>query len=556
MDGAPTDGRRTSGLGAWLWSFFLQTSMNRESRMKHCLAALGLAAGAALSAPAHAATYHLSDCQPGAAAGCVPGLAANDGLSAERPKQLASQLPTLRGGDRVLFAQGGAWVNAAMRIYNPPGVSPTNRVMWDSYSPPWGGTAKPILTESRPGMSVFNFDDGGQKVADAGYEIRNLDLRGGGVMGQSTGANNGIFTYWAVNDLLVENVEISGFKIGLQIAQNPKAVGGWENQRIALRNSYVHDNASFSFLGGAADLVIENNILDRNGSAAVYDHDIYLSSVSRGVVRNNTITRSVLNSNGKCSGSVIVVHGFANGLTIENNRIVQPQNSTPNCYGIEISGGYADASGPEYFHDVVIRGNTVVDVGYVGIGARGCTGCVIENNSVVWTAGGGDQGISMRVNTPSSLDERGTALVIRNNSIYMQAASGTPTGIAVVNEGSNHTVSANVIYFGSGVNASARCFDTVDYTSASFKLFDGNACHRAGGPVVYSPATPSWTAARAAGFDVNGLNVDPLFAAVPSAANCYSLKVTKNSRVASIGNLQMARQPVAACSNGGPPALN
>ena len=524
--------------------------------MKHCLAAFGVAAAAALSVPAHAATYYLSDCQPGASAGCVAGNAAADGLSPSRPKQLASQLPTLRGGDRVLFAQGGAWINASMRIRPIDGGSATNRVVWDSYPPPWGGVAKPILTESRAGLSLFNFDDGGAKVADAGYEIRNLDLRGGGVMGQSTGANNGIFTYWSVNDLLVENVEISGFKIGLQIAQNPRAAGGFENQRITLRNSHVHDNTNFSFLGGATDLVIENNILDRNGSAAVYDHDIYLSSVTRGVIRNNSITRSVLNSSGKCSGTVIVVHGFAEGLTIENNRIVQPQNSTPNCYGIEISGGYSDTEGPEYFHDVAIRGNTVVDVGYVGIGARSCTGCVIENNSVVWTAGGGDQGISMRVNNPSAQDERGTALTIRNNSIYMQAASGTPTGVVLVNEGSNHTVANNVIYFGSGVNAGARCFDTVDYSRAAFKLVDGNECVRAGGAVTYSPAAPTLASAQAAGFDTNGFNVDPMFAALPSAANCYSLKVTKNSRVASIGNLQMARQPVTACTAGLPPASN
>ena len=119
--------------------------------MKHCLAAFGVVAAAALSVPAHAATYYLSDCQPGASAGCVAGNAAADGLSPSRPKQLASQLPTLRGGDRVLFAQGGAWINASMRIRPIDGGSATNRVVWDSYPPPWGGVAKPILTESRGG---------------------------------------------------------------------------------------------------------------------------------------------------------------------------------------------------------------------------------------------------------------------------------------------------------------------------------------------------------------------------------------------------------------------
>jgi hypothetical protein len=516
--------------------------------MKHWMTSLALALLAAtMGSSASAATYYLSDCKAGAAQGCVPGSAANDGLSAATPKQLWSQLPARKGGDRILFAKGGSWTDASMGIYVAT-ASPSMPVVWDSYSPPWGGAAKPILTEARALRYLFNFDDAGQKFADGGYVIRNLDLRGGGVMGVSTGGQAAVFTYWAVNDLLMENLEISGFKLGVYTAHLPKdLVKGWENYRITLRNSYVHDNSVASFLGGAADLVIENNILDYNGSTPIFDHDIYLSSAARAIIRGNTITRSVLDGLGKCTGSVIVVHGAVDGLLIENNKIVQPPGSKPTCYGIEISGGYTDDKGPEYFHDVVIRGNTVVDVGYIGIGARGCTRCAIEDNAVVWTAAGGNQGISMSVNAPSLSDERGTALVIRNNSIYMPSPLGTPTGILLVNEGAGHTVASNVIYYGAGATAQARCFDTKDYTRNGFAVFDNNLCFRAGGPLTYSPAYATLAAAQAAGFDLHGLNVDPQFLAPPSAANGYSLAVSPTSPAASLGvNARLDRLPPAA----------
>ena len=371
----------------------------------------------------------------------------------------------------MLFAKGGAWTNASMVIYVPT-ASAANPVTWDSYTPASGATAKPILTESRNDHYLFNFNDGVINPADGGYVIRNLELRGGGVFGGARGGLAGIFLYFAVNDVLMENLEISGFNNGVYAAHNPDAPNGWENYRVTLRNSYLHDNLASSWLGGAADLLIENNTLDHNGSTATFDHDLYLSSVTRGVVRGNTITRSVQDASGNCSGSVIVVHGGVDGLTIENNKILQQPGSVPQCFGIEVSDGY-DATQPgEYFHDVLISSNTIVDVGYIGIGLRGCTRCVVEDNQLVWTGVGGSQGISMYVNTPGSNDELGTALTIRNNSIVMQDASGSPGIIRLLNEGTGHTVTSNLIYMGSSTAPSALCFDPSTYTIAQFKAFD------------------------------------------------------------------------------------
>ncbi len=502
--------------------------------MKNWMKAAGLAVAIAGASPAAlAATYYLSDCQAGAAAGCVPGSSANDGLSPAKPKQTWDQLPARKGGDTILFAKGGAWTNASMRIHVPT-ASAASPVTWDSYTPPWGGVAKPILTESRTGKSLFSFDDGGQKAADGGYVIRNLALRGGGVLGGPAGADFGVFLYWAVNDVLMENLEISGFKVGVHAAHLPKAANGWENHRVVLRSSNVHDNSVDAFLGGAADLLIENNTFDRNGSTAIFDHTIYISSAVRGVIRNNVMTRSVLDRAGKCAASVIVVHGTVEGLVIEGNKIVQPAGGgIPQCFGIEVSGGYADSYGVEYFRDVSIRGNVIVDVGHVGIGVRGCTGCVVESNAIVWTGAAGNQGISMAMNNPSNLDERGTELTVRNNSIYMQAPVGEVTGVRLINEGTNHTITGNLILFGGSPNsAPARCFDTSTYAIANFAMFNNNLCFRPTGNLAYSVIHKSLDHAKAAGFDVDGLSADPILLAPPTAANGFSLAIAPHSPAA------------------------
>lgn len=503
--------------------------------MTHWTRCLTIAAITALSSgPTFAATYYLSDCKPGAAPACVAGDVANDGLSAAKPKQLASQLPRLQGGDKVLFARGGSWVDASMNIYVAT-ASATNPVTWDSYAPHWGGTAKPILLEARQ-KYLFNLNDGGAKAADGGYVIRNLDLRGGGVFGGVRGGLAGVFLYWAVNDVLIDNVEISGFTNGVYTAHNPAAANGWENYRVTIRNSYLHNNLMSSFLGGASELVIENNVLDRNGERAILDHDLYISSAARAVIRGNTITRSALDINGNCSGSAIVVHGGVDGLTIENNKILQKPGSVPQCFGIEISGGYPDTSPSEYFNDVTIRGNTVVDVGYIGIGLRGCNRCVVENNQLVWTGKGGSQAISMSVNTPSATDQLGTALTIRNNSIFMADASGSPGVIRLVDEGTGHSVISNLIVLGSATSASAKCYGTASYVFSSFAAFDNNLCFRQGGSATYSSAFATLAAAQQAGFDLNGSVADPLLASTPSSATAYSLAVKTGSPAAAAGH--------------------
>ena len=98
-----------------------------------------------------------------------------------------------------------------------------------------------------------------------------------------------------------------------------------------------------------------------------------------------------------------------------------------------------------------------------------------------------------------------------------------------------HTVTSNLIYMGSSTAPSALCFDPSTYTIAQFKAFDNNLCFRAGG-ASYGTALATLRAAMQAGFDVHGLSSDPLLAALPSAANGYSVALGAGSPAARAGN--------------------
>jgi hypothetical protein len=64
--------------------------------------------------------------------------------------------------------------------------------------------------------------------------------------------------------------------------------------------------------------------------------------------------------------------------------------------------------------------------------------------------------------------------------------------------------------------------------------------------VIYSPTHSTLSTAKAAGFDLNGLNADPLFVATPSATNGYSLAVKTGSVATTLG--------IAATADRLPPA--
>lgn len=489
---------------------------------------------------AHAATYYVSDCQEDAAAGCVPG---NDNLDGKTPAtawrstgKVASVFAGLAPGETIRFAQGGAWKNAHMRLQNER-TSAANRITLESYATTWGSSAKPILVEARAGYAGIYFADGNSNVPDGGYVVRDLDIRGKG-----TGLWGVMITNKA-RDILLDDLIVSGFEdVGVYC--------GIENSGVTLRNSKISNNPGQGALWGCVDSTIDGNTFSGNATRSPkFDHAIYVGvsnetdPTRRGwgnVISNNTIKNSNL-AGGRCSGVPFVVHGRQDGLLIEGNTVIGGHHETEaqgGCWGIAVDNGYIIDNVNdfyEYFTNLVIRGNTVVNTGGYGIEIAVCQNCTIENNRVYKTSTEAFTGIAFPGRERSAQHIYGMqAAVIRNNSVHFTRPGANSIGILAAadpdvvkpNEqprlGSKHQVVSNLVSMAAVVPGDAKggsCFNTLGLTLASFEAFDHNLCYRTGGAGRYSQAYATLTEARAAGFDLNGSSAFPAFVVSPTAAN-------------------------------------
>jgi hypothetical protein len=487
-----------------------------------------LAAASMFAGSAKATTYYVSDCQSGADAACVAGNDANAGTSASAPWQsitkVSGVLSTLAAGDQVLFARGGSWVNSFMNPTNLK-ATPTSPIVFDAFKPSWGaGTARPILTESRAGYNLFNFNDQGANVMDGGYTIRNLDLRGGG-----TGMW-GIFLYNGVTNVTIDNVSITGFTIGMQI-NSDNAVA----QNISITNSTIANNAQHGILGSGNNITIQGNTIAGNGFdiadfGAGFTHGIYLGgNGSNAIVRGNTFTDNTM-YNGSCVAGPLVVHGQWNNVLIENNVMTQTAAS-PGCYGISVKPDY---NTPEFMTNFVIRANTVVNMGSAAIALTSVPGIIVEDNVIINTQAQYQVGIVLPIKQRSSIDAADNAAIIRNNSIYFSQAGASSVGIQANSEGTNHQVVSNLIYFGAGSNSLHSCF-TVG-ASSIYAAFSNNLCYSAGGNGTWSNSATTLALAQAAGFDASSLTANPLLVALPSSSNGWSMALQSTSPARDTGS--------------------
>lgn len=495
------------------------------------------AAALAVSTFASATVYYVSDCQAGAAAGCVPGNDANAGTSPTAPwktvAKASAAIGSLNGGDEIRFARGASFAAAKLHVYNTRSRAATP-IVFDSYKPSWGtGTQKPILM-SNAGSSILQFEDSGNADHDEGYVVRNLDLRG-------SGSSIGVFIYNDADYITLDNLDVSNFAIGVNCSESNVAANSASNARndhFTLRNSNISNNKDIGYLGGCTDVLVENNRFDNNGfggtpSMLNRNHNIYISSEgSNVVVRGNTSTRSAVGA-GLCQGVPIVVHGKQSGLVIENNYVDETTGAGPGCYGIQVNPGYGSIA--ENFRAAVIRGNKIVNVGNIGIAVGSCPDCVIENNFITKEVVGTFVGIAMpSENIEAGVDAADNNLTVRNNSIYIAGGNYGSHGIRVETYGGNHKVVSNMVYFGSA-SSGAQCYSTKSLTLSNFAAFDNNLCYTTGS-VVYSAAYRTLADAQLAGFDRNGSNKDPLLTALPSLANGYSMKAKEGSPLLKAGN--------------------
>lgn len=385
-------------------------------------------AGACTTTPPTGPTVYFSDCQPGAAAGCVAGDNTAPGTQAEPKRDLTGfDYNAAATGTQLLFKRGGAWTGFNVQVQNPNATTAAPFVFGD-----YGSGALPLLQAG--GQYAFQFGkwsnrtDDGNMVNDGGYVLRNLKLDGGGTVSRAIHLRNN------VHDVTIDGVEMTGFTIAIESGND--SLPGISN--FALRNSAISANSEMGLLGDFNGLLIEGtSFVGNNFSGSSFAHAIYLSGHGTGaVIRNNTFTNNSA-VNGVCTGGNVTIHGQWDGILIEGNTINQVA-STGNCWGISVTDGYGSA---EFFRNAVVRGNTINRLG-AGIVARATPGVLIESNKIRNSLAGG---YGIIVQSASAEDDPSTGAVVRNNTLCAEASFGSTVGVPgdAVNSGNSVQAGAN-----------------------------------------------------------------------------------------------------------------
>ncbi len=485
---------------------------------------------------AWATDYYYSDCQAGAAAGCIAGDNANLGTSPASPKRTPPSNLSLQPGDRMLFARGGSWTNAGITIGS--NQTPTNPAVIEAYTPGWcvqSCTALMPKLKASPGSTIISFSNGGvNAVHKDGLTIRNLEL----YSDPASPGRAGISVYNDANHVLIENVHVHDLDYGFMCygyTNQPGATDG-SSDYLTIRNSRFERNsrqglASFGSPGNTCNhLLIENNTMDGNGFGGWgVTHSIQFANVNDVVMRGNTITNNGRLGGNGCVSAGILFAGTSSRVLIENNTIQEAAPAQANCSGISV-GPVANDRQVDALTDFVIRGNKVVDVGGNGISQTGCLRCVIENNVIVWSQGSSmtRKGIAVKAGTAGSdPDASGGLATIRNNSVYVTGANRDARGYVVSETGAGHVFVSNAAYFDAASVASATCFDYTSKVASDFAAADYNACYGVNGAMLNN---------NAAGFDAHSISTDPLLSAVPSAGNAWLIQFKAGSPAINAGH--------------------
>jgi hypothetical protein len=530
---------------------------------------------------AHATTYYISDCQTGAATACVAGddtrsaaTASNSATPWKTCTKLSSQYPNLLDGDAIRFAKGSVQTGCSTAFLDNTHVTGrAGRVTIGSYTPAWtytdctytGGSQAsswannpsspcelPLIQNT---STIFWFGENTSGGANPIHQRWAPIITGLHLKGARTESGVGCIRIGAGSDYgEITNNEIESCYNGVEWQVNAQysaiTSGNGMSDYGVMSGNYIHDNSHNGVFGANQYGIWENNLFDGNGNTAVFDHNVYIggmqlngteTTTNQLVVRGNTLTHNTLYySGGDCGSSILVAHGFHDGLRIENNAIGEataPVGANKgNCYGIDLSPGYANTI-IEGFNHVVVRNNKVFNAAS-GIMLDSVLNAVVENNSVYSTYASSPFGIDIRSGAGAVIDtnkSHPTAVTIRNNSIYLTSPSSAVKGISVTfnasdtSTGSGYNVVSNLIRYGSGTGSTAQCFNTQNALASQFTTWDNNLCYYSGTAGLWmrsgTTASPTdqtkaqWNAAT--GFDANSLTTDPTISA-PSAP-AYSL---------------------------------
>jgi hypothetical protein len=483
------------------------------------------------AAPSTATIYYACDCAAGADKDCVAGNDTNTGTSASAPwrsfEKARSKFASLRAGDRIQLCKGGRfaaasggskWVNPSCTAANPCVVA--------SYKAPWasGDEGRPFI-HSPTGQNAIDLADSGNADHEEGYLFGGLELEG-----EKT--DDGFFLYNDVDHVTICDSSIHNFGIGVQTAGSNPANPGADmiNAYMLLSDSYISDNGDQGFLGGELNATIQNNHFKNNGfNRVTFNHNIYISTTDGNgnniTIRNNDLYRSAVVS-GKCQGTSLVAHGLINNLLIQGNTVHEDLGTAGDgCWGIAVVPGYSTG---ESFQNIVIRGNTVTNVGNESIGVSSCRTCTIEDNVVVNLQGFNDTAIAAPGGSEDSGDTKIDHIIIRSNSISIDRG----IGVGITQEGTGHVIANNAVYNSATTTSNLACFNAGLPTSA-YSEVDHNVCFMNGKGewALGQGQLATWSSKT--GFDRHSSTTNPGF---KSVAAPYDLSITSSSPLSNTGD--------------------
>lgn len=501
----------------------------------------------ALTTGAAATDYYACDCAAGADPQCVAGADAAAGTTpatAWRSYDRAQDaFATLAAGDSINFCRGGVFPIAGSTQWFDPQCTPAQRCVLGAYVAPWasGDEARPRLAQSSG--NGLSFTNGGNALHDGGYLVRDLELE---CSGCATGSF-GVYFFNDVDDVRLERIRVHGFGIGVHLSgSNPCAVDpacNARNERIEMVESELSGNLDQGWLGACDDMLVADSRLIGNGTGTQFEHNLYLNEdngpTQRIRILRNELYRSATMSSGSCQGGSFVAHGEHTDLTIEGNLVHEDVGAAdPACWGIGINPAYPQA---ERFLRVIVRGNTIRNMGLASIGLTACGDCVVENNVIVMGQAAAGYAIAAPTGSRAADDLPLDHLIVRNNSIYTLAPGSS--GIRVGTEGTQHVVASNAIE-SVAASGSWSCL-SLGLAPSAYATVDGNVCgFVAGAGREWEEGSGSLAAWRvASGLDGASIDAAPGFAA--PAAPDYDLRAGSVA-AAMVG----AGDPVASAPTG------
>lgn len=454
---------------------------------------------------AHAADLYYCKCDTGAEAGCVAGSNSNDGLTAANAKETASdarsEFSSLSPGDTISFCKGGAWINDGSGGWiNSSANSESNRVYVTSYSPSWGGTARPYFAQSNStqfGISPSTSAIGYTTFSGFKLECTNCNAsdtsRGFSINNRATG-------------ITIDDMEITGFYHGIAVLSDQRNSSGNWTSDIVVSNSEIHHNKVQGMFNVSYGTTIDNVTFHHNGQKTVYDHNLYVGRAHNFILKNSTLYKAATGDGEICGGTNFEYHGDNNdNVLIENNYFYQVgQEYDGNCWGISFYPGYGASEG---WTNVTIRNNVVKNHGGNYLVMSSCKTCTIENNIFI-TDNGSGAAYHIKLVGPSELWGN-VDNIVQNNSFYYANGSGTAITVGTSGTNTGIVLTNNAIHY-AGTDNGFNCFNL---PSGSFTEIDNNICYHPNAPSAEwengSGNLAAWQ--RATGWDQNSSEANPGF---------------------------------------------